>query len=173
MVELNFDEGLKEDAGLEPGVYLAEVFAATEKRSKSGDPQIELQFCAPELGRQTLCRDYLTFGGKSKGIAYKKLLMLGIPRQEGVVRFNAQELIGKRVFLNLVEGEYDGKFGKQKRLEVYGGEGFSFGYRGESEPPFTGTAPKPTEKPKAKAKAKSNPNDSGDPLSTDDDDTPF
>jgi hypothetical protein len=93
----------------DPGKYGAEVIEVTVKESSKGDEMLFLKFKDLESGTH-LCTDNLTFGANAKGIAFKKIAMLGIQKNEGgVYELEPEELIGRQCGLNLVNQEYEGK----------------------------------------------------------------
>jgi hypothetical protein len=93
-----------------PGRYLAEVKEVREKKTKYGDNMWSIHFCDAESGG-SLCWDNLSFGPKGRGIAFKKLSLLGVPKddQDFFEIEDKDDLEGNRCYLNLVEETYEGK----------------------------------------------------------------
>ena len=94
---------------LPPGTYLCEVEDAIEKQSSKGDPMIALRWRYIE-GGFTVAWDNLVFNKGGRGIAHKKLKMMGFALPEtGDVEVEVGDLIGLNCRLTLVEKEYKGK----------------------------------------------------------------
>lgn len=114
----------------EPGWYLAEVTAATRKTSRAGDAMYNLELCTP--GGDWLCYDNIMLEGKGNGIGFRRLFALGAARDQGdsVEYAEAHQLVGKRAYVYLKHGEWEGK----KRAEVDVSQGRA-GYLPPNEPP--------------------------------------
>lgn len=93
----------------DPGKYCAEVTEVIVKETAKGDEMWVPKFKGIECDTY-LCTDNLTFGANAKGIAFKKIAMLGIEKNEGgVYELEPEELIGRQCILSLVVQEYEGK----------------------------------------------------------------
>lgn len=105
------------DGGLPaPGKYLAEVQKSEEKQSASGDPMFNIQFKDVETG-SLLCFDTIMLGGRGIGIGHKKLLLLGaVLPNDPVHEVFAEDLIGKRVWLDIVHEPYVSKKDGAKKM---------------------------------------------------------
>lgn len=113
----------------EPGRYLVEVKRVDEKRNSNNDNQWGLQFKDVESGL-TVCWDNLIFSQGGRGIAFTKMAMLGVPKnQYGKYSVGSKdELMGMRAYITTVEDVYQGK----ERLKVdFNCDGF--GYEPEFE----------------------------------------
>jgi hypothetical protein len=84
----------------DPGTYSAEV----ESVKWMGNGSLMLKYKSAETGDR-LCNDFLNFSEKAKYISAKKLKQLGLEKDdEGKYALSdeGQELVGKRVTLNLI-----------------------------------------------------------------------
>ena len=113
----------------EPGRYLVEVKDVNEKRNSNNDNQWGLQFKDVESGL-TVCWDNLIFSQGGRGIAFTKMAMLGVQKnQYGKYSVgHKDELVGMRAYITTVKDVYQGK----ERLKVdFNCDGF--GYEPEFE----------------------------------------
>ena len=113
----------------EPGRYLVEVKDVNEKRNSNGDNQWGLQFKDVESGL-TVCWDNLIFSQGGRGIAFTKMAMLGVHKnQYGKYSVDHKdELVGMRAYVTTIKDVYEGK----ERLKVdFKCDGF--GYEPEFE----------------------------------------
>jgi len=121
---------------MEPGKYIGEVKVVKEKTTRSGDNMWSLKFVDSE--GSVLCWDNLTFSKAARGMAMKKIAILGVPKNsEGFYEINDKdELIGLRARLDLKKGTYKDNDGNtHERLEPnFYGEG-KFGYSPEAIEP--------------------------------------
>ena len=121
--EDEMSEGFEQVEG--PGRYWGTVAQIKESKTSDGYGMWGLRFEEIDTGK-TICWDNLVFNKTGKGIALKKMSILGIQKDSnGFFEIHdSQDLKGMGCYINVKEGEYQGK----KRLEVdsYGG-GF-FGY---------------------------------------------
>ena len=127
---------------LPPGTYLCEIENAEEKATKSGDPMISLRWRHVEQGF-TICFDNLVFNEKGRGIAHKKLKLMGHPiGDEGDAEIEASDLIGLQANLTLVEKEYQGK---KNLTPDFDAEGFGYALvgGGKLQPPEPDLNPNP------------------------------
>lgn len=93
-----------------PGEHIGEVKEVREKSSRDGDNMWSILFKDATHPSNILTWDNLTFGPNSKGIAYKKLALLGVEKEGKSYKINHKdELVGKRVKLQIVHDEYKGK----------------------------------------------------------------
>lgn len=94
-----------------PGRYHCQVEAAEEKRTGDGDPMISLRW--RRLGDSfTLCFDNLVFSAKGRGIAHKKLKILGargVSDSAEDVEIEASDLIGCEAYLTVRDKIYKDK----------------------------------------------------------------
>lgn len=129
---------------LSPGTYLVTVKECKEGISKKGDAFFNVRLNTESFdGRETtLCFDILMMEGKGAGIGLAKLQALGIPK--GTADVSAQDLIGRRAWVNVDSQTYDGK----THLKVYTTfDPFELGYWPESEPPDGVSEPSVSIKP--------------------------
>ena len=125
-IEMEFtDKDIAEshDETFQPGNYLCRVGKVLETKSKGGDGQWKIMFEWKGSGK-TICWDNLTFGLKSKGIAFQKLTQLGLEKDKnGVYAVDPKKLENLEVNLTLIENDYL----KDGSLKVYG-QPPTFGY---------------------------------------------
>jgi len=118
----------------EPGKYLGEIKMVKEKTTTSGDAMWSLKFVDSE--GNALCWDNLVFNTAGKGIAKKKMAILGVPKNsEGFYEIaSKEELIGLRATLDLKRDKYTDNNGNtiEKLVPDFYGEG-NFGYSPEIE----------------------------------------
>jgi len=109
---------------LPPGTYHAQVAEATEKTSSKGDPMISLKWHYLD-GDFTLCFDNLVFNDGGRGIAHKKLKMMGvaIPDEDMEFSLDASDLVGMEAMLTVVEETYKGKTNLKPD---FGADGFGY-----------------------------------------------
>jgi len=103
---------------VEPGVYPATIKDAEEKTSKSsGNDMIAIEWL---LENGLLVFDYLTFGPKT---AYKVdtfLKSVGMSPEKGeTVEINADELIGKRAFIEVKIEPASGDYPAKNKVDKY------------------------------------------------------
>lgn len=123
--------------GFLPGVYLAEVANAEEKRSKSGDAYFNLRLDSSSLDGETrcLCYDIVMCQGKGAGIGLAKLKALGFDSTRDAIE--PSDLKGRRVWVNVDWDEYEGK----KRLKIVTEfNPFECGMWAENDPPEGATS---------------------------------
>ena len=119
----------------EAGRYAVEVTYAIDKGlNRNGHAYWAIGFSTID-DSSFVCYDNLTLEGDMPHIAFKKMSLLGVEQdEEGSYNINeAGELKGKRCFVTVEKGEYDGK----EKLEPRPAKGTFFGYE-----PFTPVAPK-------------------------------
>jgi len=129
--EEDMDEG--EQQIKEPGKYLGEVKAVKEKTTSSGDNMWALKFVDSE--GNVLCWDNLVFNNAGRGIAKKKMAILGVPKNsDGFYEIDdKEELIGLRANLDLKKDKYTDDKGNtiEKLVPDFYGDG-NFGYSPET-----------------------------------------
>lgn len=121
------------DRDMTPGVDLWEVKTGVSKTSTNNTPMLSLEF--KRVVGQGLLYDNVMLGGGGWGIGKAKLTALGIPKTFSG-DLNVTMLVGKRVYIATVVGEYTDKKGQQRsKLEVDINELEHAGYQSESKPP--------------------------------------
>jgi len=107
----------------DPGRYHVEVKDVAESETAKGDKMWGLLFKDAKTG-ETICWDNLVFSRKGRGIAFKKMSLLGVPEEDGMYSVDGKEsLIGLRCYINVIETEYNGK----TRLGVdFNADGFGY-----------------------------------------------
>jgi hypothetical protein len=131
------------DFGLPPGVYHVEVASAVEQRSKSsGAGMFKVSLVALDHGKKRLCYDYIMLEGAAKGIGIGKLKRLGLDMSAKERVVEADELIGKRCYINLVQETFEGRNGPSVSLKVGRLEQTDFGYFAEDNAPAGVILPK-------------------------------
>lgn len=112
-----------------PGRYLCEVDNAEEKTTQNGDPMLSLRW--RRIGESfTICFDNLVFSEKGRGIAHKKLKLMGAKVADSAedVEIEAADLIGCQAWLTLRDKEHKGKKYLEPDFEAEG-----FGYASADE----------------------------------------
>lgn len=105
------------------GEYQAEIAEVKESSTKNNDEMWVLKFKNAETG-EFLCYDNIVFSKNGKGIAWKKIKMLGVEKKGEFYEVDdPQELVGKRVALSLVKDTYQGK---EKLVPDFESEGFGY-----------------------------------------------
>jgi len=92
---------------VKPGRYLAEVERVEEGTSRAGDPLLRLHLREARGAKRTVCRDTVMLAGKGWSIGKRKLHALQIDETTEVLKPSL--LIGRLVWVNVVEREYDNK----------------------------------------------------------------
>jgi len=110
------DEDNRPDA-MPPGVYPATIKSAEEKVSKSsGNDMIEIVW---QLENGLTIFDYLTFGPKTLFKVDTFLKATGHAPEKGKeVEINAEDIIGRRAFLDL-RVEDEPQYGKKNKVNKY------------------------------------------------------
>lgn len=95
---------------LPPGRHLVKVVEASEGKSASGHPQLELKLEATdgEYAGGTI-RDWITFSAKAAGRVKQVLLALGWAELDGKVSVNPDDVVGRKAWIVVRTEPYDGK----------------------------------------------------------------
>lgn len=131
MAKINWTPEEGSASKMMPGRYLAEVGTKAEVRmsKKTEHPYFNVPFLAVDFGNAFLCYDVIMLDGKGRGMGQKKLEALGFDK--GVPSIESSDLIGRRVYVEVTEDEWNGKI----RLQVDAGSSPYCGYWPESENP--------------------------------------
>jgi hypothetical protein len=129
-------ENIKETNDItEAGRYAVEVTYTKDKGlNRNGHTYWSIGFSTVD-DSSFVCYDNLTLEGDMPHIAFKKMSILGVDK-DGDGNYNidlVDALKGKRCFVTVQKGEYNGK----KKLETYPAKGTFFGYE-----PFGPVSPK-------------------------------
>ena len=119
----------------EAGRYAVEVTFAKDKGLNVNGHHYWTIGLSMVDGNDFVCFDNLTLEGDMPHIAFKKMSLLGVEQdEEGKYNIEVvEELKGKRCFVTVEKGEYNGK----EKLEPRPAKGTFFGYE-----PFTLLVPK-------------------------------
>lgn len=99
----------------QPGIYLAEIKSAKERRSGNGTNMFEVQLFDPMTGRE-LCVDYIMLEGKGWKIGREKLLALGVDMTKDDV--GEADVVNRLAYVAIVHETrtFEGKDGKPKTV---------------------------------------------------------
>ena len=99
------DEGFESVS--EEGKYLVEIKSGTIKRTKNEDEMWALILNDVESGKQ-VCWDNLVFSSSAKGIAFKKMGIMGVEKGDDGWKDiqSPDELIGMRFYVHVFEDSY-------------------------------------------------------------------